>query len=258
MDVKNLAKMEEKDAALYQYIEAHAAQRQEKNTLAALPQMWRIMSGEAGLPGMRRDIPGNHLAYWRHSLAVCRMLTDLPVTIPYEEEDILLASALCHVLPETFRLPDLKELMTGEMSLDEQIYDTVMLLFRDDPLSDQQQRLYFERLRENRFALLIKLTDRGNLVEQLYGISSWSARSYIYETKTYFLPLCVYAKEHYHDLLAPVSVLMEKMRNLSEVAEILLGRYELREAALTQEILLLQEDNAALRRMIGELQEETK
>lgn len=256
MEVKIFPRMEEQDAAIYRYVEAHAARNGQKNTLAALPKMWEIMSGAVELPGKRTDIPGNHYAYWRHSVAVCRMLIDLPGRVSHEEADILLASALCHVLPETFRLPDLKGLITGEMGLDERIYDTVMVLYRDDPLSDIQQRLYFERLRENKFALLIKLTDRSNLVEQLYSISGWSARSYIHETRTYFLPLCVYAKGRYHDMLAAVSVLMEKMRNLSEVAEILLSRYELRENALSQEILLLEEDNAGLRRMIQELEEE--
>ena len=63
--------------------------------------------------------------------------------------------------------------------------------------------------------------------------------------------MCIYGKEHYHELLAPVSVLMEKIRTLIEVAEVLLRKYEVREAELNRDILSLQEENATLRGMIA-------
>lgn len=238
----------------YRYIQEYAERKNLGNTAAALPAVQSIMANAADMPQSRFHSAYVHNGYFEHALQVCRMLIDLRLPLDRQQEDILLAAAICHVLPETIRYNDLEGEVGSQVMLHPQIYDIVRLLFREDNLSDAQQKLFFESVRRNKLALLIKLADRGNLVQQLYGVSSWSARQYIYETKTYFFPMCIYAKEHYPELLAPVSVLMEKIRCLTEVGEILLSRYEATEAALSQEILHLQEENATLKGIIKGLQ----
>lgn len=239
----------------YRYIRSYAESRNLGCTAAALPAVQNIMANAADLPQSRFHSAHVHIGYFQHALAVCRMLIDLRLPLERREEDILLSAAICHVLPETICYNDLEGEIGAVVLLHPEIYSIVRLLFREDNLSDAQQKLFFESVRRNKLALLIKLADRGNLVQQLYGVSSWSARQYIYETKTYFFPMCIYAKEHYPELLAPVSVLMEKMRCLIQVGEILLSRYEATETALSQEILHLQEENATLKGIIKGLQD---
>lgn len=239
---------------LYRYAEAYAMEKQLRNTAVALPVIRSRMVHAAEETASRFRNQNSHLAYYQHALSVCRMLIDLQMPIPAWEEDILLASTICHILPENIQLTDLSQELTVRYCLDPAVAETVGLIFWGDNEANSKQEQYYERVQQNKLALLMKLADRGNLVEQLYGISSWSARSYIHETRTYFLPMCIYAKEHYPALIGPVGVMMEKMRTLSDAAEILLSRYEVREAELTQQILTLREENATLKSLIGALQ----
>lgn len=238
---------------IYESIAAYAAEKGLVYTAAALPLVYDLLGRAADHPSSRFCSAAKHIAYRAHAMAVCHMLIDLHVPVSAEEEDILLASALCHVLPENIRMENLEEELSLKEHLHPDVCRTVRLIFWDDNNSGAGQEAFYDRIRDNKLALMIKLADRGNLVEQLYGISGWTARSYIHETRSFFFPMCIYAKEHYPDLLAPVSVLMEKMRSLTEVAEILLSRYERREADLSQEILELQEENATLRSLIQSL-----
>ena len=241
------------DGALYGYLRRHVREHQLFQSCIALELVRGIMTDEIDRMQCRLSGKRTCLAYYHHCLSVCRMLIDLHTAQGSEEEDVLLAAALCHILPECIQFSDLRRTLTEQYGLETAIVEIIQLIFREENGSEADQVRFYGNIRQNRLALMIKLADRGNLVEQLYGISGWDARSYIHETKAHFFPMCIYAKEHYPELLAPVSVLMEKMRCLTEVAEILLGRYEQREAELSQEILELQEDNAALKRRIERL-----
>lgn len=237
-------------AESYHFVEQHALEHRLTNTMAALIAMRGRMTCGHMERESRTHEQSTHLGYFVHCLAVTQMLIDLHIPLSHREEDVLLASSLCHILFETIRCESLEQELSGRYGLDPLVYDTVKRIVREDDQSGAEQKRFFEAIREHKLALLIKLADRGVLVEQLYGFSSWSARNYIYETRNFFFPMCIYAKEHYPELLAPVSVLTEKMRCLIEVSEILLSRYDAREMELTQEILSLKEENATIRRMI--------
>lgn len=238
------------DPELYAFVEAYAQAQQLRSTALSLALMRWTMAQGAENPDSRFRNPAAHIGYFRHALAVCRMLIDLHIPLNQDEEDILLAAAICHVLPESIRTPDLSAVLTDSFRLNPEVAKVVDCIFWEDNENSTQQRSYYERIQQNRLALLIKLADRGNLVEQLSGVSGWRARRYIQETRTYFFPMCIYAKEWYPELIAPVSVMMEKIRCIIEAAEILLSRYEARENALVQEILELQEENATIRGII--------
>lgn len=225
-------------AESYELVEAYAQAGQLQNTLKALPLVQDLVFRTGGMSNSPFEDAVTKL---RHCLAMARILIDLHIPVEREEEDILLASALCHILPAS------SELFQSEGILDPRVFETIRLIRLGDAMNDEKLAAYTARVQENRLALLLRLADRGNLVEQLHSFSGWSTRRYIYETRNFYLPMCVYGKEHYPDLIAPVSILMEKMRSLTEVAEILLGRYEARETELTREILDLQEENARIR-----------
>lgn len=235
------------------YILDYAQEKQLYNTAVALPLVRFLAAHAAQHPDSRFRNADMHMAYYHHSLSVCRILVDLHIPVEPEKEDTVLASAICHILPESIHFDNLEATLCETYRLSHKVYDTVQLLFWKDNNSGADELNYYQQLQKNPAALLVKLADRGNLVEQLHSISGWSARKYLHETKTFFFPMCIYAKEQYPSLLAPVSILMEKMRCLTEAIEILLSRYELLEAELTQEILALQEENATIRRMIHQL-----
>lgn len=238
--------LENINASLYRYVRKYAEENGLHNTKIALPMTAEMMS-------RIHSAKDENVAALRHCLYVCRMLIDLHIPFTSQEEDVLLASSLCHILPENISFRDMEEELTKSYHLDHEVYETVKLIYHPDDISNEELKQFYDNAKLNKLALLVLLADRGNLVEQLYGIASWNAHRYIYETRTFYLPMCIYAKEHYHELLAPVSILMEKMRNLTETAEILLNRYEARENELVQEILALQEENATLKGIIQKL-----
>ncbi len=236
--------------SLYKFVERYALERRLLNTSIALPLVRAMMSREdIELPDEFKDAE-EYAADFRHCLSVTRMLIDLHIPLTEEEEDILLAASICHIIPENITYKASKNRLTEEYHLDPEIHHVIMILFRKSELSESEQKRYYKRIQDHKLALLIALADRGNLMRQLYGISSWSARRYIYETRNCYFPMCIYAKEHYTELLLPINVLTEKIRCLIEIAEILLSRYEARETELMQEVLDLKEENARLKGLI--------
>lgn len=243
-------------AEAYAFVEAYAMEKQLFCTAVALPLVRGIMS-QAAENALRRAEKARFKAYFRHCLAVSRMLIDLDIPLTMQEEDFMLAAAICHILPEnptTVTFENMKEELIQEYHLAREVEALVELITREDGLPAAEQKKFYERIRENKLATLIRLADRGNLVQQLYGISTWNAKQYIHETKEYFFPLCIYAKEHYPELIGTISVMMEKMRCHIEVSEIMLNRFEAREQQLMQEVLELQEENARIRWIIQKLQ----
>lgn len=240
---------------LYHYVENYAKANEFRNTLIALPVVLCTSACEAGDITNRFSYAEDQLNAFRHCLSVCRMLIDLHLPLNRYEEDIMLAAALCHILPEIRSLDEAEKLI-GRYDMASAVFDTSAIIYREDNMTTAELHSFYKRIPENKLALLITLADRGNIVEHLYGVSVFSARSYIYETRNYYIPMCIYAKEHYHELLGQISILMEKMRTLTEVSDILLSRFEARETELTAEILSMQEENATLKGIISALRSE--
>ncbi|MBQ0001381.1 MAG: HD domain-containing protein [Clostridiales bacterium] len=248
--------VEEQYKAKYQAVKNHAEERELLHVLLALPLVRGIMSQTMDTVKSPAD-KNRYLAYFQHCLSVAQMLIDLNFNLTKQEEDIALAAAICHILPEnetSVNFDNLEDKLTGEYGFDENVAKIVRLITRANGMSEVETRVFYQNIQQNKLALVLRLADRGNLVERLYGISSWTAHEYIYETRTYFFPMCIYAKEHYPEISGQIGVLMEKMRCHIEVSEILLSRYETREQQLSQEILFLKEENSRIRGIIKKLQ----
>lgn len=241
---------------LYASIEQYVMEKELLNTAISLPLMRGMLLGDAGakIGWKEQDTP--HLNYYKHCMSICRMLIDLHVPITKEEEDLILAAAICHVLPKKIAFPEKGRELVTTYHLDPQVYEILEINNRRAFHTEDEVREFYANIEKNKLALLVKLVDRGNLVEQLYDLAIWDARRYIRETRNYFFPMCIYAKEHYPELTPMISILMEKMRSLIEVADILSSRYEIRETALSNEILSLHEENARIRGIIHQLEVE--
>ena len=186
-----------------------------------------------------------------HAFAVCMMLIDLHTNLSRAEEDTLLSAALLHIYPNYFPADNIRDILVGGYGFSPEVYEIVDSLDFAHMVLEEEQQEFYARIQENKLALLVALADRGNIIQNLYRFSTWNAHRYIDETKACYYPMCIYGKEHYHELLAPISVLMEKIRSLLEVSEILLRRYEVREAELIQDIQALREENATIKGIIA-------
>lgn len=241
-------------AEVYRFIALHAENRKLRNTAIALPMVrWCMLHKPAKVPlaGGNQEKQISHL---NHAFAICRMLIDLHLPLKHDEEDVILASALCHILPIHIIIDNLESEMKDVWTLSPDVYGILRIIDRDNIKSEEELAAWADTIQRNKLALMLKLADRGNLVESLVVYSSLRARNFIYETRNFFFPMCIYGKEHYPELLWPISVLMEKMRCLTEVTEILLSRYETRETELLNEIQSLREENVLIRNMIQSLQ----
>lgn len=190
--------------------------------------------------------------FLRRRLAVCRMLIDLNVSVFSTPLDVLIAVALSHHLPVD-RIPDDYDSTLSCMFASEPKIADILSYLQQGDRTDEE---YYARLIKKRCALLIRLCERGVLVETLYEWPTPSARRIIRETREDFFPMCLYAKEHYREMIGPVNILMEKMRNLLAAYEALITRYDSQEVSLNGEILSLKEENAFLRAMIADIRRE--
>ena len=231
----------------YEYIEFFAIRNELLNTAIALPLARGLHNGDHRKSVLVRGDVTYRLPYVIHPLFVCKMLIELHLPLSHEEQDLLFAAALCHDMIEDIPFLDHgKELMIL-YHLDPRVYDTVMAVSKRKDFTEEEEKEHFQKIAENKLAALIKLSDRGNNVEDLYNMSSRKVHEYIGETHKYLFPLCAYAKEHYPELRQALQILEDKMSCLTEAAGILVDRYEEREQNLRKQIDELRAENEALR-----------
>lgn len=237
----------EKTAALSALITSYTTE----NALSSAAHALALVT-ELSQPPVRSDAAKSKLrSDILHALAVCAMLIDLHTNLSHSEEDILLSAALLHITTEYFPANDIREVLVGRHGFSPEVCEIIESLTPGHVLSEEEQKEFYTRIQENKLSLLIALADRGNIVQNLYRFSTWNAHHCIEETKACYYPMCIYGKEHYYELLAPINVLLGKIRSLLEVAEILLRRYEVRESELIQDIQALREENATIKGIIA-------
>lgn len=239
--------MTEKTAALSSRISAYTKQKGLASAARAhelLEDLGRLSTrSESAKTKLQNDL--------YHTLAVCGMLIDLHTELSHTEEDTLLSAALLHIYPEYFPADAIRDIIVGTHGFSPDVYEIIDSLDPGHMILEEEQKEFYTRIQENKLALLIALADRGNIMQNLHRFSTWNAHRYIEETKACYYPMCIYGKEHYHELLATISVLLEKIRSLLEIAEIFLRRYEVREAELIQDIQALREENATIKGIIA-------
>lgn len=196
------------------------------------------------------------LPFYIHCLRVCKMLIYLPVGFSKGEEDVLLAAALCHDFIKNIPTKEEEVVLRTVYRLPGDIIQIMLLLKSRHRYNEKEQKLFFNELLKNKFALLVRLSDQSDIVEHLIDLSIWKVHEYIYQTRVYYLPLCIDAKIRYHQLYECLGILAEKMRTLCEITDILVNRYARRETELSNEILSLREENARIRYLISNLKTE--
>lgn len=231
----------------YEYVEYYAVERQLVNTTVAMQLARALHNGDHRKSSIMRDGITYRLPYVIHPLLVTRMLIDLQLPLSHEEEDILLAAALCHDMIEDIPFMHHGRELMVQYGLHPKVYETVLAVSKRRDFTEEEEQAFFKNITENRLACLIKLSDRGHNVEDLYNMSAAKIHEYVGETNKYFIPMCEYAKRNYLDIYAGIKILEDKIISLTEAAEMLVTRYEEKEKELQKEVARLRVENERLR-----------
>lgn len=213
----------------YLFIAGFAAGRNFKYTPKALPIARKLHDGQyrKGLVEVNGQMV--HLPYVLHVLKVCSTLLALNIPMSNEDLDILCTCALLH---DT--LEDAEEYFPQGGIEYERDYgfpaivgETIKLLSKHSGADEYELNAYFNAIKVNKFALLVKLADRSHNVEDLYNMKN--IHKYIKETRDYFLDkngICAYGRQNYPELSNAITVLKAKILSLTEATEALVHRQE--------------------------------
>lgn len=160
------------------FIKGYAIAKKMYNTLKAIALAEIIHKGQTRTCGDPFII---------HPLRVASYLISLKIN-----SDTTIAAAILH---EVFKKSDLTD---DEIMNRYGIADTVLRLIHlvsKSPYITQEQ--YYEELKKNPQALLIKLSNRANTCTLLHSYTDEEKKEYLAEEVEYLHPLCQYGKEHY-------------------------------------------------------------
>lgn len=184
------------------------------------------------------------------TLEAAEMLINIHADISHDEEDALIAAIILREYAGDVA-GELEPIIVKEYGLSHTVFEILDTIIPARDLTEAEQYEYYDNIQTNKLALLAAIGFRAHLVQNLHQFSTWNAHRYIDETKACYYPMCIYGKEHYHELLGAISVLMEKIKSIIELAEIMIRRYETRETELIEDILALREENATIRGIIA-------
>lgn len=212
----------------YLFIKGFATGRDLTNTLKALPFGRMMHDGQYRKGVAIVDEKEVRLPYYLHCLKVCSTLISLCLPLEKEEEDILLCSALLHDV-----LEDRKDCFSRggielytEYGFPKEVYDIVRIVSKRSGAEEEEVFHYFNNIKSNKYAMLIKLADRSHNVEDLYVMKIEKLHKYVKETRDYIYPLCTYGKAHYPELSNGITILKSKILSLTELTETLTKKYE--------------------------------
>ena len=234
---------------LYYIIDEYAREYDLPNTKRILPVANELLAQSQDAPFHVKELSYVHLS---SCMQECKMLIDLMLPVSEREMDLMLAATFGHVLCEIVYFPDHGEELRRLYAMDEEAYRIVQILNR----KNLREEAYYEQVKKNKISLIIKLVEMAIITEQFFRLSFHKIEDYIRLDREFFFPMCIYAKEYYPELALSVSTIMEKVKLLADVTEILSRRYRDRRRALIDEMLVLQEENARIRVSIRELEAE--
>lgn len=242
----------------YLFIKGFATALNLSNTLKALPLARKIHNGQYRKGPIKINGQEYKLPYLMHVLKVCSTLMSLPIPLTKEEMDILFSSALLHDAiedaPEGFFRAEGYELVTN-YGFPMEVYNVVKLVSKRSGATIEELNQYFNEIKKNKFALLIKMADRSHNVETLHSMKIEKLHKYVEETRTWIYPLSSYAKANYPELSNGVTILKSKIVSLVEETETLVELYDAKLAEKDNEIKNLKEQIKSLKSEIKEEKE---
>ena len=234
----------------YLFIKGYATALNLNYTLRALPLARKFHNGQYRKGDVIVNGISYKLPYVLHVLKVCSTIISLHLPLEERDLDILLASALLHD-----SLEDCKDhFPTGDTDLmtiygfPKEIYQIVTLVSKRSGATEEELDEYFNKIKKNRLALVIKLADRSHNVEDLYVMKLEKLHKYVLETKNYLYPLASYGKANYPEFSNGLTILKNKIRSLTECTETICNMYEAELKAKDDEIAKLKAEIKKLKK----------
>ncbi len=184
------------------FIRGFAKKAKMENTLKALSLAERLHEGQKRKSGDPFII---------HPLRVCSYLISLKIN-----DDVTCAAALLH---EIFKQCDMDrnsdELITKyEFSPD--VLHLIRLVSKPDDMSNDD---YYNKLKTDSRALLIKLSNRANTCTRLSILDTKAREEYILENTKYIFPLCAYAESNFPKYIDQVTNMKYHIASVCRVVE---------------------------------------
>lgn len=233
-----MERLNEQIATLMEREEAYANEHALANTQVALNYMKNHLVDVPEEIPMKRE-------YAIHGLSMVWLIIELQLPASADELDLMLASSLLHVFPE------LKLECTA--AVDKAVLEYVEEITKIDQLGPQEVEPYYRKLACDRLLLMVKMVERSNVIEHLCDMSTDEAKAFMWETKRHLFLMCLDGKENFPEFAPAFGNVLEKMRGLMQVMEILFQRYDAEEEELYDEIWNLREENARIRGAIRNL-----
>ena len=244
----------EKDNRLedvYQYIKNHAEIKNLANTKKALPLCKQLLFSSSR--NIFRTSKNETMSY-EHCLKAAKLLVDLHISLSDQEEDYMLAGMLCYDMLDHITWENEGLELVNEYGLEPKILEILRKTTRPKMMDEDRKIKYYDELKKDKIAFLLVLADHSNLVENLSELTIFDVNEFVCEMRKYVLQMCVYGKQYYRECQMSITIMMEKIRSLIDVADIIAHRYQKRELAYENEVLSLMEENARLRGMIHQLE----
>lgn len=161
--------------------------------------------------------------YICHPLKVCSTLIGYGI-----DDDTTLAAALLHDVIEDCqdKLPYGGNELVTEYGIDPEIIRIVSMLSKESGLDDYALSVYFNKIKKDPRALLIKLSDRLHNSSTLYEFTLPKMKKYIRETSMFLIPMASYGKRYYPQYANALSILKNSIYSLNHSMEIMLHKIE--------------------------------
>ncbi len=227
----------------YLFIKGYATALKLTQTLRALPLARKFHNGQYRKGEVIIDGQSYRLPYVLHVLKVCSTLISLRLPIRTDELDNLLAAALLHDSIEDCEqyFPKGGSELVSEYHFSQKVYEAVKLVSKRSGATEEELNDYFNQIKRNRLAILIKLADRSHNVEDLYVMKPEKLHKYVQETRNWIYPLTTYGKANYPELSDGFTILKAKIVSLTECTETIINIYEDELAEKDKEIAALKE-----------------
>ena len=218
----------EEDSKIYSkslmFIKGIAIDANLQQTLIALAVARRMHEGQHRKDGT---------PYFLHPLKVCSTLISYGI-----RDDIILAASLLHDVLEDCqnKLPlGGKELLT-EYGINHEVYEIIQLMTKESGLNDYELSVYFNNIKKNPKALLVKLSDRLHNSQTLYTFSHNKLKKYIRETELFIITIAQYGKSYYPQYTNALSILKNNIHSLNNSMKIITEIYDKQVEDLTNTI----------------------
>lgn len=192
---------------IYLFLKGYAIAKEMRNTLIALSIATRLHENQKRKGGA---------PYIIHPLEVTSYLINLGI-----DDDITCAAAILHDVVEDCDISDPYNELAEKYNLNKEIIDIVLLLTKPKDYKENDPTLekYYSKIKTNKKATIIKLSDRANNLSTIDAFTKEKMIEYVNETKNLIFPICKYGKAYYPEFSNAITIIKYQMVSICETIE---------------------------------------